>query len=395
MMSKYQFLESYRFKNGMTVKNRIVMAPMTTMSSFHDGQVTNDEVAYYAARAGGPGMIITGVANVSESGKGFEGELSVTDDRFIPGLAKVAAAIKQDGTKAILQIFHAGRMSNSSILRGKQAVSASAIAAARAGAEVPRELTETEILTIIDEFGQATRRAIAAGFDGVELHGANTYLLQQFVSPHSNRRTDRWGGSFEKRLAFPLAVIAKVKGIIAEAAKEPFVLGYRFSPEEFETPGIRFSDTLAFVKKVKSELDYLHISLGHVWRTPMNDQSNQLPVVTSIKEAIGELPLIGVGSLETPEEVEKVLAQGVEFAALGRELIREPKWVQKVIRHDQSSIRYKISPSDFDELTIPRAMQHYLQTSFREVIHLSTDETTESNAYLKEVAPMEGYEKKL
>ncbi len=127
----------------------------------------------------------------------------------------------------------------------------------------------------------------------------------------------------------------------------------------------------------------------------MNDQSNQLPVVTSIKEAIGELPLIGVGSLETPEEVEKVLAQGVEFAALGRELIREPKWVQKVIRHDQSSIRYKISPSDFDELTIPRAMQHYLQTSFREVIHLSTDETTESDAYLKEVAPMEGYEKKL
>lgn len=179
----YNFLSTYRFANGLEVKNRIVMSPMTTMASFYNGMVTKEEIAYYALRAGGPGMIVTGVANISESGKGFEGELSITRDEMIPGLSKLAKGIQKDGTKAILQIFHAGRKSTSKVLRGEQPVSASEIAASYpADSEVPRALTEKEILQIIEDFGEATRRAIVAGFDGVELHGANTYLLQQFYS---------------------------------------------------------------------------------------------------------------------------------------------------------------------------------------------------------------------
>lgn len=166
----YQFMQPYTFKNGVTLKNRMVMSPTTTMSSFYDGHVTNDEIKFYDVRAGGPEMIIGEVANVIASGKGFEGELSIADDGDIDGLSRLANAMKRGGTKAILQIFHAGRKSNDSILRGEQPVSASAVKAVfPSDSQTPRELAATEIDEIIVAFGEATRRAIAAGFDGVEL----------------------------------------------------------------------------------------------------------------------------------------------------------------------------------------------------------------------------------
>lgn len=158
------------FKRGLELKNRIMMAPMTTKMSFYDGVVTTDEINYYALRSGEIGAVITGAANVQNDGKGWEGELSVASDAFIPGLSKLAAAIKKNGTKAILQIFHGGRMTDSSVLRGVQPVAPSAVAAERPNAETPRALADDEILDLIENFKAATRRAIEAGFDGVELH---------------------------------------------------------------------------------------------------------------------------------------------------------------------------------------------------------------------------------
>lgn len=145
-MENVQFLKPFEFKKGLQLKNKVVMSPMTTMSSFYNGMISDDELAYYEARAGGPGMILTAVANVSASGKGFEGELSVESDEMVPGLTKLATTLKKDGAKAVLQIFHAGRKSNSSILRGEQPVSASALAAEYPeDSEVPRALTQEEI----------------------------------------------------------------------------------------------------------------------------------------------------------------------------------------------------------------------------------------------------------
>lgn len=266
-MSGYHFLKPFTFKHQtITLKNRIVIPPMTTRLSFEDGTVTRDEIRYYQQRAGGVGMFITGTANVNALGKGFEGELSVADDRFIPGLSKLAAAMKTGGTKAILQIFSAGRMSNSKILRGEQPVSASAVASPRAGYETPRALTSAEIEATIHDFGQAVRRAILAGFDGIELHGANTYLIQQFYSPNSNRRTDEWGGDRDKRMRFPLAVVHEAEKVIATIADRPFLLGYRISPEELEQPGITLDDTLALIDALKqTKIDYLHVSQSDVW----------------------------------------------------------------------------------------------------------------------------------
>jgi 2,4-dienoyl-CoA reductase-like NADH-dependent reductase (Old Yellow Enzyme family) len=395
---RQNFFEPYQFSpKGLIVKNRVVMAPMTTMSSFYDGSITNDEVDYYAERGGGPGIIITGVANVTAEGKGFEGELSIAHDSTIRGLSKIAKAIQKDGTKAVIQIFHAGRKTNSKILRGIQPTSASAIAAAHPKeSETPRELTNEEIETIIHDFGQAARRAILAGFDGVELHGANGYLLQQFFSPHSNQREDSWGGSFNNRMQFPLKVIEQVSSVIEAYADKPFILGYRLSPEELETPGIRLEDSLAFAQALTgTKVDYIHLSLGSYKRSSLNQREDTEPILAKFVRALkSSKPIIGGGSVERPDDAEAVIQAGATFVGIGRELIREPKWVQKVQANDLKSIRYQVSPSEMDELRIPLAMQSYLEGSFREVIRFTTDfEPVES--YEATIAPMEGYEKKL
>ncbi len=357
----YRFLNPYTFQSGVTVSNRVVVPPMTESMSFSDGAVTTDELHYFRIHSRGVGMYITPVANVNALGKGFEGELSVADDHCIPDLARVAQQIHANGTKAVLQIFSAGRMTNSAILRGQQPISASAVAALRPDAETPRALTDAEVRATIADFGAATRRAIKASFDGVELHGANTYLLQQFFSPHSNRRTDDWGGTLEKRMAFPLAVIAAAQAAIHEDAQKPFLLGYRFSPEEIEKPGIRIEDTLQLLAKLDTlNLDYLHMSMGNAWRTSLNNHNDPEPLLNKVLAVTHQTPLISVGGIETPEQADKVMAAGATFVALGRENLREPNWVQKVSNHTETTIRYKLAVTDLEELGIPESFFRYL-----------------------------------
>lgn len=353
-MTKYSFLQPYTFENkNITLKNRVVIPPMTERMSFEDGTVTSDETAYYAQHTGGVGMFITAVANVNSLGKGFEGELSIADDRFLPGLSDLASSIKKNGTKAIIQIFSAGRMSSTAILRGKQPVSASAIPAVRADSETPRELSEEEVEQTIKDFGAATKRAIEAGFDGIELHGANTYLLQQFFSPHSNRRTDKWGGSLEKRMKFPLAVIKEATKVIEKYATKPFLLGYRISPEELEEPGITLDDTLQFIDQLKqTKIDYLHVSQSDVWRTPLRDENSRQIVNEALKKRISNaFPMIVVGNLKTPADAEKA-SESFDLVALGHESLWEPKWVQKITNNEESAIRYSIAKSDLADLGI-------------------------------------------
>ncbi|MCT3545674.1 NADH-dependent flavin oxidoreductase [Lentilactobacillus buchneri] len=392
MTKHYSFLNNFKFKNGLEIKNRVVIPPMTEVSSFEDGSISTDELRYLQMRAGGVGLFISPVANVSENGKGFEGELSITSDRFIPGLAKVASAMKFNGSKAILQIFHAGRMSNSKVLRGVQPVSASAVAAERPNAETPRELSNKEIEGIINDFGEATRRAIEAGFDGIELHGANTYLLQQFFSPHSNRRTDNWGGSLEKRMNFPLAVIKRVHEAVVKYANHPFVVGYRISPEEIENPGIRMSDTLKFVNVLADQpIDYLHVSMGYAWRTSLNNKEDTQPLILKIKDQLnGRLPLICVGSVETPDEAAEVTDKGIDMVAIGREILREPKWVQKVETDDEDSIRYTISEQDLDDLGITPPMWNFLIFRLKSAMHISNQPDYDPEQFKNKLAPHEG-----
>lgn len=392
MVEKYSFLKPFTFKNGIKLKNRVVIPPMTEVSSLEDGSVSSDELEYFRLRSGGVGLFISPVAYVNESGKGFEGGPSVDDDKYIPGLSKMASAMKQNGTKAILQIFSAGRMSNSKILRGDKPVSASAVAAERPNAETPRELSDEEIRDTINDFGEATRRAIFAGFDGIELHGANTYLIQQFFSPHSNRRTDHWGGNLEKRMNFALEIIKSVHQAVEKYADRPFLVGYRISPEEIETPGIRIDDTLKFIDVLSDQpIDYLHISMGYVWRTSLNDKSDTEPLIEKIKNQVnGRIPLISVGSVEKPEDAAKVTDSGIDLVAIGRELIREPNWVQKVENDDEGSIRYTLSESDLAELKITPSMWDFLMVRLKAAMHVSNKPDYDPNLFKNKLAPHEG-----
>ncbi len=365
MKEEYQKLfEPYVLPSGVTLRNRVVAAPMTTHSGFENGMVTNDELAYYALRSWGVGAFITACAYVSEGGKSFDGQIGITDDKFIPGLKAMADTIKGKGAKAILQIMHGGRMVNPKVIGGKQPVSASEVPALRPNAAVPRALTQEEVEQIISDFGEATRRAIAAGFDGVEIHGANTYLLQQFFSPHSNRRTDKWGGSLENRMAFPAAVVEAVLKSVAEHAQEPFAVGYRLSPEEVEEPGITIPDTLQLLDKLMSyPLDYIHISTGKYFVTSLRNKEDKTEVLDIIsKHVAGRIPLIGVGSVHTPEDALKVMDKDIPLVAIGRILICEPRWVEKVEGGWEFELRYRISADDMDKLKIPRAMAENIQS---------------------------------
>ena len=350
------------FKRGLHLKNRLVVAPMTTKMSFFDGVVTNDEVDYYALRTGEVGAFITAAANVHEGGKGWEGELGVYDDRFIPGLAKLAAAIKKNNTKAILQIFHGGRMTDSKVLHGAQPVAPSAVAAQRPDAQTPRELTEAEIFEILESFKLATERAIKAGFDGVEIHGANTYLIQQFFSPHSNRRTDVWGGTLEKRFKFINDLVEGVTDVVDHSDVTDFIVGYRFSPEEYETPGIRLSDTLFLVDQLSNKsLDYLHLSSSNYRNHSVSDEFKEKPIIEYIKETINDrLPLIGVGDIRTGADVKEVLVNA-DLAAVGRAILIDPHWAQKVLDGQEQLIRTELPHYDRDELRISNGVWGFLE----------------------------------
>ena len=356
MNTKYEpIFQSFTFPSGVDVKNRVMIAPMTHYSSQSNGEISEQELLYYAERSGGVGAVITACAYVSLDGKGFQDQFSVDDDSFIPGLKKLAEAIQSKGAKAILQIYHGGRQSSPALLPDGQPVSASAIASEGEGKPVPREMTETEINHTIKAFGDATRRAIEAGFDGVEIHGANTYLLQQFFSPHSNRREDQWGGSLENRMKFPLAVVESAKKAVAEHAKKPFIVGYRISPEEGSTPGITLEDTLQFVDKLADQkLDYLHVSVNHFWNGSFRDKSHSQSRIVKIYEKVGSrVPVVGVGSLHTPDEVVEALETGVPLIALGREMLMEPKWIEKIQAGQEDQIRTTLSKKDQKELVIP------------------------------------------
>jgi len=305
---------------------------MTHWSSHPDGTVSDVELAYYRARNRGLGMVISAAVYVQPDGMGFAGQFGVHSDAMLPGLKILAATLQEHGAKALLQLYHGGRMCPAELMPDGQVVSASAVAAERAGAPLPRAMREDEIEALIANFAAATRRAIAAGFDGVEIHGANTYLLQQFFSPHSNRREDAWGGTLEKRLRLPLAVVDAVLDTAQHHATQPFIVGYRFSPEESETPGITLQDTLQLAEALAAKnLDYLHVSVMDFWQGSLRDPADTSSRIVAIQERVGaQIPVMGVGSIHTLPDAERALATGVPLLAVGRELLMEPRWAEKI-----------------------------------------------------------------
>ena len=351
-----RIFEPYMLTESIELRNRLVMAPMTTWSSQPDGQVSLEELDYYRHRSVDVGMVVTGTTYASPNGMGFENQFYGGDDLYTSSLGQLAQAIHMGGAKAVLQVFHAGRMSHSSLLGGNHIESASAVASERPGAQKPRALEEGEIYNILDSFYEITKRAIKAGFDGLEIHGANTYLIQQFFSPHSNRRDDYWGGDLERRMRFPIGVLSSVKRAVMDTDTKNFIIGYRLSPEETESPGIRMADTLKFVNILADQgLSYIHLSLSKFDQRSMVNKKNKHIMGKQIIEMVnGRVPVIGVGSITTEDQVNEALDMGYDMIAMGRSLVMNPDWVKRVKSGKEP--RQSLKLSDAKALYIPSGL---------------------------------------
>ncbi len=327
----------------MKVKNRIVMPSMVTNYATTDGAVTERFKTYHQTRAkGGVGLITVEATYVHPSGKGFQNQLGIYKDELIPGLKSLTEVVHGCGAKIAVQLYHAGRQTTSKVT-GMSVVAPSPIPCP-VKQEMPRELSLDEIKELVEAFGQAARRAKEAGFDTVEIHGAHGYLLNQFLSPYSNKRTDEYGGAFENRMRFPLEVVKKVR----EEVGEDFAVIYRMSAEEYVPGGLTLEDTRVFARKlVEAGIDALHISGGVYESSAMIIQPAAIPQgcfvenAAAIKEAInGEVPVIVVGRIKDPVMAEQILREGkADLVAMGRALLADPELPKKVSEDRVEEIR--------------------------------------------------------
>lgn len=302
---------------------------MTTWSSNDDYTISDEEIAYYKKRVKDVGLVITGCTHIQENGIGFTNEYAAYDDRFIPSLKKLAAAAKSGGHPTYMQIFHAGNKAVADLIPNGDVVSSSDVVCEASGFAPethPRALSSEEIKEVIKAFGETTRRAIEAGFDGVELHGAHGFLIQNFLSPHFNVRTDEWGGSLENRLRFALAIVDEIKSVIRVHADRPFGIGFRISPDEHYEDGLVVEDTLALTDAlIEKEIDYIHISLSDASSAQAkNETRNQTLVERFAAHTNGRIPLVVAGMITTPAQVEILMEQGVDIVAIAHGLIINP-----------------------------------------------------------------------
>jgi 2,4-dienoyl-CoA reductase-like NADH-dependent reductase (Old Yellow Enzyme family) len=310
--------QKLKLNNGVVLPNRVVMAPMTTKGASWDGIIDQNDVQYFGRRAGAAGLLITGATAVSELGEKFPYQQSIYADRFILGLTAEAKAMKSRGNKAIVQLYHAGVNAQVSFEKLHKVVGPSAVALHQVAGAIT-ELSEADVWQVVDQFGAATKRALAAGFDGVEIHGAFGHLLQQFFSPYSNQRSDYWGGTLEKRMRFPLAVVKRVQEVVQAADKSDFIIGYRITSTEKHTDGIGYdiAETLQLIDQLAAtRLDYVHVT------EPDFDQQ--------IKEQInGRTALITIAHTTSVASAAAALAN-TDLVAMARELIAEPDYATKL-----------------------------------------------------------------
>ncbi|EMY8013581.1 NADH-dependent flavin oxidoreductase [Escherichia coli] len=370
MTNKHPSLFSpFMLTEKIKLRNRIVMAPMTTWSANPDGTISEQELEFYKRRSQNVGLVITGCTYVTPSGIGFTHEFAAYDDCFINSLEKLAAAAKSGGAPAILQIFHAGNKAIPELVPNNDVISASA-SSVKSGDFMKRvvqsrEMTENEIQETIRAFGDVTKRAIKAGFDGIELHGAHGFLLQNFFSPLFNQRNDRWGGDLEGRMRFPLAVLQEVKNVVYEYATKPFAIGYRISPEESATGGLRIEDTYKLLDRlISSGISYIHTSLVSINDSyPVESPNGPRTIELILNHIAGRVPVIAAGKIRTPSQAQEAISTGLPLVAIGKGLVINPEWVTLAESGRGHEIQTTLNPQLVPELTIPDKLWDQIQAS--------------------------------
>jgi 2,4-dienoyl-CoA reductase-like NADH-dependent reductase (Old Yellow Enzyme family) len=323
------------------IKNRIVMPPMTTRTADAGGFVTDDTVAYYMARVrGGVGLITVEMASPEKAGRHRRHEIGIYEDRFLPGLTRLVDEIHRGGAKASIQLGHAGGHTRLDVC-GETPIAPSAIPhpvyETTFETIIPQEMTKARIAQTIAAHVAAAQRAQKAGFDCVEIHASHGYLISQFHAPFENRRVDEYGGSLENRARFGLEVLRAVK-----AAVPGLGVIYRLSVEDFFDGGLRYGEGKQIaIWAAFAGADALHVTAGHYRSMPSAQvvlppmtypDATFLDFAADIKKHIA-VPVIAVGRLGDPATAAEAVASGkTDFVALGRTLVADPQWVEKVAR---------------------------------------------------------------
>ncbi len=318
----------------ITLKNRIVMPPMANDMSSEAGEVNDRHLSHYRARAeAGVGLIIVEHSYIMPAGKMTKKQLGIHEDGLTEGLKLLADAIRGAGAMSAIQLTHAGANTTADVCGCQPAGPADIPPPKRTEAPHPLELGEIE--EIVAAYRQAARRAVMAGFDSIEIHGAHGFLLNEFVSPYTNRRNDIYGGSTENRLRLPLEVITAVR----EQAGPAFPLLYRFGASDFMQGGLTLEEAQKIAPLlVEASVDILDVSGGLCGSRPKDLADNQgffVPLATSIKSVI-DVPVIAVGGITDPLYANSVIAEGkADLVAVGRALLKNPNWAGEALHQMQ------------------------------------------------------------
>jgi 2,4-dienoyl-CoA reductase (NADPH2) len=325
----------------MELKNRIVMAPMGTGMATPEGYITDQMMDYYAERAkGGAGLITTEITCVDAPlGKVGPWQPIIDEDKYMSEFRRLAEVIHQGGAKASLQLGHAGRYALSFVI-GAQPVAPSPIPS-RYTREIPRELTTEEVGEIIDKFGDAALRARKAGFDAVELMGCTGYLISQFTSPLTNKRTDRFGGDTISRATFACEIISNIRKKVGNT----FPISFKHSVDEFIPGGTTVEDSRVIAKEVeKAGASIIHAWAG--WHEspkpmlPMSVPRGAFVYLASAVKKVVSIPVVTVGRINDPKLADKVIQEGkADLVAFGRAFLADPHFPEKAAQGRFDDIR--------------------------------------------------------
>lgn len=308
---------------GLTLKHRIMMSPMCQYQAGEDGKVTDYHLAHYGTRAiGGVALVMLEATAVEARGRISTADLGIWSEEQVEGLKRIVDFCHTYGAKTAIQLAHAGVKAETP----EPSVAPSAVSLFERY-PAPTALTQEEMAGIVEAFRQAAVRAVQAGFDTVELHGAHGYLINQFLSSLTNKRDDEYGGSLENRLRFPLEVIRAVKSVLPE--QMPLLM--RVSASEYAEEGYSLDEMIEMVKQFKAAgVDMIDCSSGGTLPVapPAIYPGYQVQFAEAIRKG-AEIPTIAVGILGTPSLAEEVVRNGrADVVAIGRELLRNPHFAK-------------------------------------------------------------------
>ncbi len=325
----------------MELKNRLVGAAMNSRLAEPGGYVSQRIVNHYVRRAqGGVGLIVVADGGVSLIHVNGHTQLRIADDSFIPGLAKLARGMKENGAKTAIQLQHAGWRTGRWVGLS-QAVGPTALTS-RELVEATRALTVDEIKVVVRQFAQAARRAREAGFDSVEIHGGHGYLVSLFLSPYTNWRQDEYGGDMQRRARLSLEIVTAIR----QEVGRDYPIIFRISADEFVEGGLTLRETGVISQWLEEAgVDCISVSGGTEGRTPWSvpcmlvPRGHMVPLAAAIKEVVS-VPVMAVGRINTAAMAEGILEQGkADLIALGRPLLADPDWPRKAMEDKEGEIR--------------------------------------------------------